>query len=98
MRCTSPTAASVSNTPPQSDKRNSRPAGERHGAGDMSAPAAPLATERPPIWNDPFWRGLASQILLAAGVAFIVIEATINACDNMHARGIPTDLSVWKLP
>ena len=64
----------------------------------MSAPAAPLATERPPFWNDPFWRGLASQILLAAIVAFIVIEATINARDNMHARGIPTDLSFWNMP
>jgi general L-amino acid transport system permease protein len=64
----------------------------------MSAPAAPLATERPPIWNDPFWRGLASQILLAGVVAFLVIEATINARDNMHARGIPTDLSFWNMP
>src|SRR5437660_6000119 len=64
----------------------------------MSAPAAPLATERPPFWNDPFWRGVASQILLAAVVAFIVIEATINARDNMRARGIPTDLSFWNMP
>jgi general L-amino acid transport system permease protein len=64
----------------------------------MSAPAAPLATERPPFWNDPFWRGLASQILLAGVVAFLVIEATINARDNMHARGIPTDLSFWNMP
>src|SRR5947209_13381134 len=64
----------------------------------MSAPVAPLAVERPPFWNDPFWRGLASQILLAAVVAFIVVEATINARDNMHARGIPTDLSFWNMP
>jgi general L-amino acid transport system permease protein len=64
----------------------------------MSAPAAPLAIERPPFWNDPFWRGLASQILLAGVVAFLVIEATINARDNMHARGIPTDLSFWNMP
>jgi general L-amino acid transport system permease protein len=64
----------------------------------MSAPATPLATERPPIWNDPFWRGLASQILLAGVVALLVIEATINARDNMHARGIPTDLSFWNMP
>jgi general L-amino acid transport system permease protein len=64
----------------------------------MSAPAAPLATERPPFWNDPFWRGLASQILLAGVVAFLVVEATINARDNMHARGIPTDLSFWNMP
>ena len=64
----------------------------------MSAPAAPLATERPPFWNDPFWRGLASQFLLAGVVAFLAIEATINARDNMHARGIPTDLSFWNMP
>jgi general L-amino acid transport system permease protein len=64
----------------------------------VSAPAAPLATERPPFWNDPFWRGLAGQILLAGVVAFLVIEATINARDNMHARGIPTDLSFWNMP
>jgi general L-amino acid transport system permease protein len=64
----------------------------------MSAPAAPLATERPPFWNDPFWRGLASQILLAGVVAFLVYEATINARDNMRARGIPTDLSFWNMP
>ena len=64
----------------------------------MSAPAAPVATARPPLWNDPFWRGLASQILLAGIVAFLVIEATINARDNMHARGIPTDLSFWNMP
>ena len=64
----------------------------------MSAPATPLAIERPPIWNDPFWRGLASQILLAGVVALLVIEATINARDNMHARGIPTDLSFWNMP
>jgi general L-amino acid transport system permease protein len=64
----------------------------------VSAPAAPLATERPPFWNDPFWRGLAGQILLAGVVAFLVTEATINARDNMHARGIPTDLSFWNMP
>jgi general L-amino acid transport system permease protein len=64
----------------------------------MSAPAAPLAIERPPFWNDPFWRGLASQILLFAVVAFVFIEAAINARDNMQARGIPTDLSFWNMP
>jgi general L-amino acid transport system permease protein len=64
----------------------------------MSAPAAPVPTDRPPIWNDPFWRGLASQIVLVGVVAFLVIEATINARDNMHARGIPTDLSFWNMP
>src|SRR3954454_5431615 len=64
----------------------------------MSAPATPLATERPPIWNDPFWRGLASQILLGGVVALLVIEATINARDNMHASGIPTALSFWNMP
>jgi general L-amino acid transport system permease protein len=64
----------------------------------MSAPAAPLTIERPPFWNDPFWRGLASQILLFAVVAFVFIEAAINARDNMQARGIPTDLSFWNMP
>jgi general L-amino acid transport system permease protein len=64
----------------------------------MTAPAAPLAIERPPFWNDPFWRGLASQILLFAVVAFVFIEAAINARDNMQARGIPTDLSFWNMP
>jgi general L-amino acid transport system permease protein len=64
----------------------------------MSAPAAPLAIERPPFWNDPFWRGLASQILLFAVVAFVFIEAAINARENMQARGIPTDLSFWNMP
>src|SRR3954447_15521133 len=64
----------------------------------MSAPAAPLAIERPPFWNDPFWRGLVSQILLVAVVAFLFIEAAMNARDNMQARGIPTDLSFWNMP
>jgi general L-amino acid transport system permease protein len=64
----------------------------------MTAPAAPLAIERPPFWNDPFWRGLVSQILLFAVVAFVFIEAAINARDNMQARGIPTDLSFWNMP
>jgi general L-amino acid transport system permease protein len=64
----------------------------------MSAPAAPLTTDRPAFWNDPFWRGLVSQVLLIAVVAFLAIEATINARDNMHARGIPTDLAFWNMP
>ncbi len=29
---------------------------------------------------------------------FLAIEATINARDNMHARGIPTDLAFWNMP
>ncbi|GAC1332377.1 MAG: amino acid ABC transporter permease [Beijerinckiaceae bacterium] len=64
----------------------------------MSAPAPPLAADRPAVWNDPFWRGLAGQALLVIVVTALVLAAGLNARDNMQARGIPTDLAFWNMP
>ncbi len=57
------------------------------------APAAPAPGV--PLWRNPVVRGIVWQVLLLAGLAFLVWGAVDNAVTNMRARNIPTNFDFW---
>ncbi|MCP4328158.1 MAG: amino acid ABC transporter permease [Alphaproteobacteria bacterium] len=47
-----------------------------------------LAPTKPPIWNDPVYRGIFFQVVVVAAVIGFGIYITNNTIENMAARGI----------
>ncbi len=47
-----------------------------------------LAPSKPPIWNDPRYRGWLFQVLVIGGVVLFGLYIVNNTLDNMASRGI----------
>lgn len=63
----------------------------------MSLATSTSGADKPRVspWNDPKIRGLVFQGALLMGIAFLVIEATLNARENLQRQKIASGFGFW---